>query len=109
MKNVFVTAAMAAVFCTSQLSFADTIQPIPPAQMSCADFLAVEDVYKPALIYWISGVDKLGVSETVTTIVDVATPVGAVVGECRQAPHARLASKVRDLYDNGSISLFKHN
>jgi len=77
--------------------------------MSCSDFLAVDDAYKPALVYWVSGVDKLGVSETVTTVVDVATPVATIVGECTQAPQAPFASKVRDLYKSGRIALFRHS
>ncbi|WP_322011645.1 HdeA/HdeB family chaperone [Paraburkholderia sp. J12] len=115
MKRLTAAALVTAIvagLCVSPLALADTTQPGPavsPAKMTCSDFLAVDDAYKPALVYWVSGVDKLGVSETVTTVVDVGTPVAAVVGECQKTPHATLASKVRDLYKSGRLALFQHN
>ncbi|WP_321960784.1 HdeA/HdeB family chaperone [Paraburkholderia sp. J7] len=116
MKNLIsaatLSAALVAGLCASPLALADTAKPVTavsPAKMTCSDFLAVDDAYKPALVYWVSGVDKLGVSETVTTVVDVATPVAAVVGECQKAPHAPLANKVHDLYKGGRLALFQHS
>ncbi|CAD6560087.1 Acid stress chaperone HdeA [Paraburkholderia hiiakae] len=107
-----VVAALVAGLCVSPLALADSVDPASagsPAKMSCSDFLAVDDAYKPALVYWVSGVDKLGVSETVTTVVDVATPVAVVVGECQKAPHAPFANKLHDLYKSGRIALFQHS
>ncbi|CAN7734611.1 HdeA/HdeB family chaperone [Caballeronia sp. LjRoot31] len=109
MKHIVVTSAVLAGLCVSPLALAQAAKPVPPAQMSCSDFLAVDDAYKPALVYWVSGVDKLGVSETVTTVVDVATPVATIVGECKEAPEAPFASKVHELYKSGRIALFRHN
>jgi acid stress chaperone HdeA len=109
MKRLATAIAVLAGLCVSPFALAQTAKPVTPAQMSCGDFLAVDDAYKPALVYWVSGVDNLGVSETVTTVVDVATPVAAIVGECTQTPKAPLASKVRDLYKSGRIALFKHS
>lgn len=107
MKHLIIAAAIAAGSIVSPFALADTVAPrVSPAQLTCADFLAVDDAYKPALVYWISGVDKLGVRETLTTVVDVAKPVAAVVGECQQAPSATLKSKVHDLYASGRIALF---
>jgi acid stress chaperone HdeA len=107
MKKFALTAAFVAGLCVSQLALADTPKTVAPEKMTCSDFLAVDDAYKPALVYWVSGVDKLGVRETVTNVVDVATPVAAVVSECQQAPQAPLAGKVHDLYKSGRIALFK--
>lgn len=109
MKRTIFAAAIAAVLAVSPLAEARAAQSVPTAQLSCADFLAVDDAYKPALVYWISGVDKLGVRETVTTVVDVATPVATVIGECELTPQAPLQSKVRDLYKSGRIALFDHH
>jgi len=116
MKHLTATAtlvtALVAGLCVSPLALADTAKPVPavsPAKMTCSDFLAVDDAYKPALVYWVSGVDKLGVTETVTTVVDVATPVAAVVGECQKAPHAPLANKVHELYKSGRLALFERS
>jgi acid stress chaperone HdeA len=109
MKHLAVGTAVLAGLCVSPFALAQAAKPVTPAQISCSDFLAVEDAYKPALVYWVSGVDKLGVSETVTTVVDVATPVATIVGECTQTPQAPFASKVRDLYKSGRIALFRHS
>jgi acid stress chaperone HdeA len=109
MKHLAIATAVLASLCVSPLALAQAAKPVTPAQMSCSDFLAVDDAYKPALVYWVSGIDKLGVSETVTTVVDVATPVAMIVGECKQSPHAPFASKVRDLYKSGRIALFSHS
>ncbi|RFU44844.1 HdeA/HdeB family chaperone [Paraburkholderia sp. DHOC27] len=109
MKRFIVATAMLASLCVSPLVFAQSAKPVKPAEMTCSDFLAVDDAYKPALVYWVSGTDKLGVRETVTTVVDTATPVAAVIGECKQQPTATLSSKVRDLYKKGELELFKHS
>lgn len=109
MKHVVIAVATVAGLCFSSLAFAQATKPVKPAEMSCSDFLAVNDAYKPALVYWVSGTDKLGVSETVTTVVDAATPVAAAVGECQKRPQAPLAGIVRDLYKSGQISLFQHS
>lgn len=109
MKHLVITSAALIGLSLSTLACAATPKPVTPAEMKCSDFLAVEDAYKPALVYWISGVDKLGVRETITTNVDVATPVAAVVGECQKSPDAKLSTKVHDLYKGGHLSLFAHN
>jgi acid stress chaperone HdeA len=109
MKNFAAVTAVVVGLCVSPLALAQTAKPVSPAQLTCSDFLAVDDAYKPALVYWVSGVDNLGVRETVTTTVDMATPVAIVVGECKKQPQAPLASKVRDLYKAGRMALFQHS
>jgi acid stress chaperone HdeA len=85
-------------------------KPLSPAKMSCADFVSVDEVYRPALVYWVAGVDKLGVKETDTMVVDTAHPVGeAVVEECRKNPHAPFMSKVRSMIKTNETALFDHH
>jgi len=85
-------------------------KPLSPAKMSCADFVAVDEVYRPALVYWVAGVDKLGVKETDTMVVDTAHPVGeTVMEECKKDPHARFMSKVRSMIKANKIALFDHH
>jgi acid stress chaperone HdeA len=80
-----------------------------PLKMKCEDFLAVGDVYRPAVVYYLVGVDKLGVMETDTMVEDTATPVAAIVAECQKAPKASLHTKVREMYKSGQIKLFDHH
>src|SRR5471032_900125 len=78
---------------------------ISPAKMTCADYVAVDELYRPALVYWVAGVDKLGIKETDTIVVDTAHPVGETVAEaCNQDPHASFVSKVRSMIKTKQIS-----
>ncbi len=60
-----------------------------PAKMKCEDFSPVESTYQPTLVYWAAGVDKLGVSETDTMVVDTAKPVAVIVASARRHPRHR--------------------
>jgi acid stress chaperone HdeA len=83
---------------------------VSPTKMSCADYVAVDEAYRPALVYWVAGVDKLGVKETDTLVVDTAHPVGETVMEaCILDPHASFVSKVRSLIKTKKLSLFEHS
>jgi acid stress chaperone HdeA len=85
-------------------------QKVNPAKMTCADYSMVDEVYRPALVYWVAGVDKLGVKETDTMVVDTAHPVAeTVMEECQKDPKARFMTKVRSLIKENKISLFDHH
>jgi acid stress chaperone HdeA len=85
-------------------------QKIAPAKMTCSDFVQVDDAYKPALVYWVAGVDKLGVTGTETTVVDTMQPVAATVAqECRKDPQTRFMTKVRSMIKSKQIALFDHH
>jgi acid stress chaperone HdeA len=108
MKSMKVLAILACLF-VAQAASAQEKQ-LSPAKMTCADFVAVDEVYRPALVYWVAGVDKLGVSETDTMVVDTAHPVGEMVAqECRKDPHAPFMKKVRSMIKTNQISLFDHH
>jgi acid stress chaperone HdeA len=107
MKSIKVLAVVACLFVAHAASAQE--KPLSPAKMSCADFVSVDEAYRPALVYWVAGVDKLGVKETDTIVVDTAHPVSeAVVEECRKDPHARFMSKVRTMIKTNKIALFDH-
>jgi acid stress chaperone HdeA len=83
---------------------------VSPAKMSCSDYVAVDEVYRPALVYWVAGVDKLGVKETDTMVVDTAHPVAEMVAEeCTKDPHASFMSKVRTMIKAKKLTLFEHS
>jgi acid stress chaperone HdeA len=90
-------------------AWAQTPTEMSPAKMKCEDFVAVDAVYQPTLVYWVAGVDKLGIRETDTMVVDTATPIAVIVGECKKTPKASFKSKVRALYKSGQINLFDHH
>jgi acid stress chaperone HdeA len=83
---------------------------VSPAKMTCADYVAVDEAYRPALVYWVAGVDKLGVKETDTMVIDTVQPVGETVAEaCTADPHASFMSKVRSMVKTKKLSLFAHS
>jgi len=90
-------------------TLAETTKPVSPAKMKCEDFVAVDVAYQPALVYWVAGVDHLGVLETDTMVVDTATPIAAIVAECQKTPKASFKSKVRAMYKSHQIALFDHH
>ncbi|MFM0340134.1 HdeA/HdeB family chaperone [Paraburkholderia fungorum] len=90
-------------------ALAQTGKAMNPSKMKCEDFVAVDAAYQPALVYWVAGVDHLGVKETDTMVVDTATPVAVIVGECKKTPKASFKAKVRALYKGGQITLFDHH
>jgi acid stress chaperone HdeA len=70
------------------------------------DFVSVDEVYRPTLVYWVARVARFGVKETDTMVIDTAHPAGEVVAqECRKDPHARFVSKVRTMFKANQIAL----
>jgi acid stress chaperone HdeA len=104
-----VIGALILGFGLMQSGWAQTAAPMRPSKMTCEQFVAVDDVYKPTLVYWVAGVDKQGVHETDTMVVDTATPIAAIVEECKKTPKALFQSKVRAMYKSGQVTLFEHH
>ena len=108
MKSVKALAVLACLFVAHAASAQET--KITPARMTCAEFTEVDEAYQPALVYWVAGVDKLGVRETDTMVVDTAHPVGATVAEaCRKDPATPFKTKVRAMIKANQIALFDHH
>ena len=77
-------AAILIVLCglvMASTAFAQTSKEIIPSKMKCNEFVATDEVYRPALVYWVAGVDKLGVRENDRLILDTAHPVNEIVTE----------------------------
>ena len=64
---------------------ADTKKPV--AQWTCADFLGVEDTFKPKLIYWASAHAKADKPEVATINIEGTEKViPIVIEDCKKAP-----------------------
>jgi acid stress chaperone HdeA len=108
MKPAAVLAVLVCLAAAQTVSAQETN--VSPAKMTCADYVAVDEAYQPALVYWVAGVDKLGVKETDRVVIDTAHPVGEIVAEaCTKDPHAPFASKVRSMIKTKQLSLFAHS
>jgi len=83
----------------------DEVKTVKPFKMTCEEFLSVSETYKPAVVYWIASVDKLGVRENDQIVVDTPRTVAHVVDECRKAPTRKLSDKVRTSLDNQTLKI----
>ena len=91
MKRGVVVAVAAAVLLTqSGLALAQSSSARKPGrQMTCGDFLLVDDPVKPEMVYWAATRDPRG--SLVDAVIDVdATDriVPRLVERCREAPNA---------------------
>ncbi|MEK6346944.1 MAG: HdeA family protein [Burkholderia sp.] len=113
MKKIAMLTMVAAFagIATSNAAFAQAApKTISPAKMTCADFVTLDDAYKPAVVYWATGVDKLGVRETDQITIDTAHPVAEqVTEECKATPKVKVVDKVRSLAKAGKLSIYKAN
>ena len=89
-RGVVVTLAAAVLLTQSGLAFAQSsLARKPGRQMTCGDFLLVDDTVKPEMVYWAATRDPRG--SLVNAVIDVdATDriVPLLVERCREAPNA---------------------
>jgi acid stress chaperone HdeA len=108
MKTAYILMTLTCAL-AAQAAFAQD-KTVAPMKMTCAQFTEVDEAYRPALVYWVAGVDQLGVRETDRVVVDTAQPVGEMVAvECKKDPGTRFVSKVRSMIKTRQISLFEHH
>jgi acid stress chaperone HdeA len=91
-KRIALSLAAAAVATTA--TAAETKKPV--GQWTCADFLAVEDQYKPKAVYWATAYAKGGKPEA--SVIDIegtekVTPM--IIDECTKAPQASFWQKLK--------------
>lgn len=107
MRKLMIGAVLIGL-CLSQAGFAQTAAKVRPAKMNCEDFLALADNYKPALLFWAAGVNRVDVKTDDELVVDAANPVGLVVDECKKSPKTSFMSKVRQLTRSGRLNVVDH-
>jgi hypothetical protein len=67
-----------------------------PAKMTCEEFLALDDIARPKLVYWAEGVSRKGKPED--AVFDVETTdrlVPVLVEVCTKAPHESFWTKAK--------------
>ena len=107
MKKIAIGAVLMSLG-LSQLAFAQAAATVRPSTMTCEDFLALADNYKPALLYWAAGVDRIDVKPLDELVVDAANPVGLVVDECKKSRGTSFMGKVRQLTRSGQLNVVRH-
>ncbi|MEW9585139.1 HdeA/HdeB family chaperone [Paraburkholderia sp. DGU8] len=107
MKIIAVALLPGVMLACTGLSVAATPTEVSPSKMKCEEFVAMDAAYQPAMVYWVAGVDRLGVRETDRLVVDTVQPVDEVVAECKKAPKAMFMAKVREMYKSKKMMLVK--
>ena len=72
------------------------IKPTNPAKMTCEEFLALEEVVKPKVVYWAEGFDRKGKGEDATFDVEATDRlVPVIIQVCEQEPKASFWKKMK--------------
>jgi len=69
----------------------------PLAKWTCADFLAVEDAFKPKVIYWATAYSKAGKPETATIDIEGTEKIVPMITEdCTKTPKESFWHKLKN-------------
>lgn len=70
-----------------------------PGKMTCEEFVALQDVEKPKIVYWAEGFNKDGkATDTVVDIDETDRLIPVLVKECKEAPRLTLWQKVKQYF-----------
>jgi hypothetical protein len=67
-----------------------------PAKMTCNEYLMLDDVVKPKVVYWAEGFNQKGKADD--AVVDIAATdklVPILVDECKETPKASFWEKIK--------------
>ncbi len=96
-QRVAIAVAAAALMAGSTLAFAQSgAAKKPLGKMTCEDFLAVEDTFKPKVVYWAAAYGKGGKPEAAVLDVEGTEQVVPVIIEvCKKAPKESFWQKLK--------------
>jgi hypothetical protein len=66
-----------------------------PKNMKCDEFVALDDVVKPKVVYWAEGYNKKGKQEGLIDVKETDDLVPVLVDECKQTPKLSLWQKFK--------------
>jgi HdeA/HdeB family protein len=70
-----------------------------PAKMTCEEFVALEDVAKPKVVYWAEGFNKDGkATDAVVDIDETDRLVPTLISECKETPKLTLWQKIKKYF-----------
>ena len=73
---------------------------VMPTKMSCEEFLAVDEVTRPQIVFWSEGFNKKGkVKDTAIDIDRTNRLVPVLVEDCKMEPRASYWSKMKKRFD----------
>ena len=91
------TVAAVALIASSTLALAQTSAPKKPlGKLTCEEFLAYEETFKPKVVYWAVAYGKGGKAES--AVLDVEGPdkvIPVIIEKCKAAPKASFLKTVK--------------
>ena len=99
MKSTITTAVLSGVLLSAGMTSAVVLAATPshkPARMTCEEYVVLDDVVKPKVVYWAEGFNKKGKAED--AVVDITATdnlVPILVDECKQTPKASFWEKIK--------------
>jgi hypothetical protein len=107
-KHLFVTVVVASLVVMSSISGAAAATP-HPVTMSCKEFLSLDEITRPRVIYWAEGVNRTGRPEdAVIDIGSINRLVPIVTEQCREQPTASFWDKLKTSWDKLEASVKAH-
>lgn len=98
MKHIWLAMFVSAA--VTQSAAAGATKPI--ADWTCADFVGAEDIVKPKIVYWATGVAKAGEPKTATIDVVETDKIIPFVSEvCQKDPQASFWKTLSTAWEKG--------
>jgi hypothetical protein len=96
MKSTVTMAVLSGVLLSTTMITPVLAATHKPAKMTCEEFVALDDMVKPKVVYWAEGFNRKG--KPVDAVVDIdATDkvVPILVDECQKTPKASFWQKIK--------------
>jgi len=96
MKSTVTMALLSGVLLSATMTSPVLAATHKPAKMTCEEFLMLDDMVKPKVVYWAEGFNRKG--KPVDAVVDIdATDklVPVLVTECQKTPKATFWQKIK--------------
>lgn len=96
MKSIVTMAVLSGVLLSTTMTSSVLAATPKPAKMTCEEFLLLDDVVKPKVVYWTEGFNHKG--KPVDAVVDIDAIdklVPVLVTECQKTPKATFWQKAK--------------
>ncbi|MCL4471633.1 MAG: HdeA family protein [Sulfuricella sp.] len=98
MKSTVTMAVLSGVLLTTSMISPVLAAPHKPAKMTCEEFVVLDDVVKPKVVYWAEGFNSKGKAvDAVADIDETDKVIPMLVTECQKTPKASLLKKLRGI------------
>lgn len=96
MKSTVTLAVLGGVLLSATMTSPVLAATHKPARMTCEQFVALDDVVKPKVVYWAEGFNHKGKAVDATVDIDSTDKlVPILVTECQKNPKASFWSEVK--------------